>query len=185
MNKKMVKYIVFLRGVMPTGKNKVPMAELKVVLEKNHFEEVRTYIQSGNVILATTKKKNEIEIVFQELIKKNFGGDIPCIAKTLKEMEVIFDKNPFSKKHQLQTYFTFFKNPPDKIKLMEFLKLDFSQDKVEIIGDVLYTKYKTKHSNSKFNNNFYERKLGIKATTRNFKTLKNVIHLLGEKKYVP
>lgn len=176
----MDKYILFLRGVTPTGKNKVPMAELRTLLEKNGFSEVKTYIQSGNVILKTAKTKREIEKNVQVLIKKNFGGDIPCVAKTLKEAEVIFGKNPFSKNHQSQTYFTFFKNPPEKNKLIEFLKLDFSPDAVEVIGDTLYTRYKTQHSDSKFNNNFYERKLGIEATTRNFNTLTNIIRLMSE-----
>lgn len=176
----MAKYILFLRGVAPKGKNKVPMAELRAVLEKNNFTEVRTYIQSGNVLLKTTKTKSETEKIVQTLIKKNFGGDIPCVAKTLRELEFIIQKNAFSKSFQAQTYFTFLKTPPEKIKLTEFLKLDFSPDAVEIIEDTIYTRYKTKHSDSKFNNNFYEKKLSIEATTRNFNTLTNIIRLMNE-----
>ena len=177
----MAKYILFLRGIMPTGKNKVPMAELRTALEKNGFNEVQTYIQSGNVILSSTKTKAATEKLVEAIIKKTFGGDIPTIARTPKELEAVLNKNPFSKNYQAQTYFTLLADTPDKNKATDLLSLDFSPDEVEIIGANLYTRYNTKHSDSKFNNNFYERKLGITATTRNHNTLTNILAILKDK----
>ena len=54
-------YVVLLRAVMPTGKNKVPMAQLREVLTQAGFENVRTYIQSGNVLLNTPLSAREVE----------------------------------------------------------------------------------------------------------------------------
>lgn len=119
----MNEFAVFLRGVTPTGKNRVPMADLRAVLKKN----------------------------------------------------------PFPIKYQKQTYFTMLKGKPEKKKLTELLLLDFSPDRVEVIGDVVYTCYNTTLSDSKFHNNFYERKMSAVATTRNFNTMMRVFELLREK----
>jgi len=74
----MKRYIAFLRGINISGKNKVPMAELKQGFEKLGFGEVRTYLNSGNVIFSSDedgakKFTNQIEV----MIKKRFGLDIP------------------------------------------------------------------------------------------------------------
>jgi Uncharacterized protein conserved in bacteria len=175
-----LRYAVFLRGVMPSGKNRVPMAELRSILEKNGFTDVKTYIQSGNVILSSAKSKEAVEKSVESLIKKHLGGDIPCVAKTLKEMKTILKKNPFSEDQQAHTCFTFFKQSPVKAKVNEFMKTDFAPDEVKIIGDVLYIRFNTKQSDSKFNNNLFEKRLNIQATSRNYNTTSKMLELVRE-----
>jgi len=174
-------YIIFLRGVMPTGKNKVPMAELREVLSKAGLSDVRTYIQSGNVLVRSNLSASQIDTLAHDQIKKHFGGDIAVISLTPAHVAKILNNNPFKKADTERQYFTLFAEKPDTKLLKEFLTSDFSPDKVLIIGKVMYTLYATKYSDSKFDNNFFERKLKVTATTRNFNTVTTLLELSNER----
>jgi uncharacterized protein (DUF1697 family) len=76
-----------------------------------------------------------------------------------------------------RVYFTVLASPPNSAQLKNFLSTDFSPEKIQVIGDTIYTLYNTKYSNSKFTNNFFENKLKIKATTRNFNTMNQLVEL--------
>ena len=66
---------------------------------------------------------------------------------------------------------------PDKELLREFLSTDFSPDQVRFASDTICALYATKHSASKFNNNYFERKLKVTATTRNLNTMSKLVAL--------
>lgn len=77
----MKRYIAFLRGVNISGKNKVPMAELKKDFEKLDFGEVKTYLNSGNVIFSSDENNTEkISKQIERMIKNQFELDIPVFV---------------------------------------------------------------------------------------------------------
>lgn len=91
----MKRYIAFLRGVNISGKNKVPMAELKKGFEKLGFREVKTYLNSGNVIFSSDEDdirgfRNQIET----MIKNQFGFDIPVFLISKEELKNILHNAP-------------------------------------------------------------------------------------------
>lgn len=91
----MKRYIAFLRGINISGKNKVPMAELKKGFEDIGFEEVKTYQNSGNVIFSSDKGDMENFINRIELMIKNrFGLDIPVFIISKEKLEDILDNAP-------------------------------------------------------------------------------------------
>lgn len=84
-------YIALLRGINVGGYKKVPMAELRELLSKSGFENVRTYIQSGNIILQSSEDNPlKIERVIQQSMQSHFGFDVPVIVKTRSQLQVIF-----------------------------------------------------------------------------------------------
>ena len=168
-------YIALIRGVTPTGKNKVPMAKLREVLAKTELGEVSTYIQSGNVLARTPLPASEVERIVHDAIQKNFGGDLVIIAKTPAQLRRVLNQNPFDGEETSRMYFTLLQDKPTKDKLQAFSEIDFFPDRVEVIGSTIYTLYATKHSDSKFNNGFFERKLKVSATTRNSNTMTALI----------
>lgn len=87
--------ILLLRGVMPTGKNKVLMAPLRAALEAAGLKEVRTYIQSGNVIVSTELEQPELEQLVHHTIKNKLGGDIQVIARTPTYFMRVMANKPF------------------------------------------------------------------------------------------
>ena len=90
-----MKYIVLLRGINISGKNKIVMAELKKVLEENGYKDVKTYLNSGNVILGSdiVSKETLSQKIF-EIIKKHFCLEIPVFVITESELEDVLDNSP-------------------------------------------------------------------------------------------
>ena len=66
-------YAVFLRGINISGKNKIPMKELKAILSKNGYPDTETLLNSGNIVLSSHKRENELSHHIATLIKENFG----------------------------------------------------------------------------------------------------------------
>jgi len=95
MTDKIKRYVVLLRGVMPYGKNKVPMAQLREVLTKAGYKNVRTYIQSGNAVVDTHLNTIEVEKDMHDLIKKHIGADLVVVVRTGKQLQTVIDENPF------------------------------------------------------------------------------------------
>ncbi len=173
----MNKYAILLRGVMPTGRNRVPMAELRVALSKAGLLDVQTYIQSGNVIAQTELTQSSLEALVHEVILREIGADLAVIARTHAQLKQVMAGNPFPLSAAPRTYFSLLSAPAPTQLTEALAQLDFSPDSVHIGPDALYTLYATKHSDSKFNNNFFERKLKVPATTRNFNTLSRLVEL--------
>lgn len=170
-------FVILLRGITPTGENKVPMVPLREALTEAGLGEVRTYIQSGNVIATSEFTHVEIDKLVHDVIHNEFGGNIAVIARTTKEFKDILKRCPFTNFDGSKLYFSLLSANPDKELLREFLSTDFSPDQVRFVSDTIYTLYATKHSDSKFNNNYFERKLKVVATTRNLNTMNKLVAL--------
>ena len=170
-------FVILLRGITPTGRNKVSMAPLREALTEAGLRRVRTYIQSGNVIATSDLTHVEIEKLVHDVIHRAFGGNIAVLARTAKEFAIRLKQCPFTKFDGSKLYFSFLATNPDKKLLRELMSTDFSPDQVRFVEDTIYTLYATKHSASKFNNNYFERKLKITATTRNLNTMSKLVGL--------
>lgn len=93
----MTTYIILLRGINVGGQKKIPMAELRSILNAGGFESVSTYIQSGNIILQSSKRASEVEKSVDRLIQEKFGFAVSIQVKAKRDWQVIVDNNPFSK----------------------------------------------------------------------------------------
>ena len=90
-----MKYIALLRGINISGKNKISMSELKKVLEKSDYQNVVTYLNSGNVIFENSlHNKEAIMQDIYKIIKINFNLEIPVFVISLSELEDILNNSP-------------------------------------------------------------------------------------------
>lgn len=90
-----MKYIALLRGINISGKNKISMPELKKLLEENNYQNVSTYLNSGNIIFeCNINNKQTIMNNIHTLIKTKFILDIPVYITTDKELEDILNNSP-------------------------------------------------------------------------------------------
>lgn len=91
----MKRYVALLRGINISGKNKVPMAELKKGFERLGFEEVKTYLNSGNVIFSSNEDDiKKLTKQIEEMIKNLFSLDIPVFVISIEEFEDILHHAP-------------------------------------------------------------------------------------------
>ena len=172
----MKSYIVLLRGINVGGHKKVPMAELRDLLVKIGFQQVKTYIQSGNVILQSSENENaHIEKAVHQAILSHFGFDVPVIARISTELKQIFEACPFSEEKKENSYFVLLSAIPNAESVDEVMKITYENEEFHIIDDCIYFYSSVGYGNSKFNMKSFEKKLNVNATSRNFKTMVKLI----------
>jgi uncharacterized protein (DUF1697 family) len=168
-------YIALLRGINVSGQKKIKMVELKSLFQELGFADVRTYIQSGNVVFKARKgKDSKLVKRIEEGIANQFGFDVRVVLRTGDQLQHIIDRNPFSKEVGLDTtrlYVTLLERKPEEQFLAKFKDIDFTPDKSVILEEEIYLYYSVNYSSSKLNNNLLESKLKVTATTRNWRTL--------------
>lgn len=174
----MTTYIILLRGVMPSGKNKVPMAQLRDVLTRGGFRNVRTYIQSGNALVDTELSALEIQNHVHHLIKEQIGPALGVVARTDVELQKVLANNPFQEGYDIsRVFFILFAQTPAAEKKAALLAQDFGEEKLAFVEDAAYFYIPGTYARGKLSNNFLEKKLGISATTRNFNTISKLVEL--------
>ena len=173
--------ISMLRGINVSGQKRVPMAELKELYEDLKFKNVTTYIQSGNVVFSSDISDAKVLLKkIEEKIFKQFGFEVPVIIRTPKEMQSAIKNNPFLKEKNIDAerlYITFLSDTPAKDKLEKIQEYHFEPDRFIIKGKEVYLYCPISYGNSKLNNNFFENKLKITATTRNWKTVNELVRI--------
>lgn len=170
--------IAILRGINVGGARKILMADLKSLLEALGYTEVSTYIQSGNVFFKASETAHQkLENAIEKAIKDQYGFDVPVIVRTAKELECAVESNPFYHEETdvNKLHLTFLKAQPEieNKKLTE--SYSYEPDQFEIIGNDVFIYCENKYHQSKLTNNFFEKKLKVGATTRNWKTVLKLI----------
>ncbi len=168
--------IAILRGINVGGHKKVPMKELKELFEALKFNDVTTYIQSGNVVFSSpdTQSAEFFSEKIRKAIMEKFGFDVPVICRTKDEWNETIQSNPFLQLPGIDFSFlhvTFLEKVPSDNVAAPFNNLDFSPEKYFIRGKDIYLYCPNGYGNAKLNNTFIECRLGLVATTRNWKTV--------------
>lgn len=172
----MSKYIAILRGINVGTGRKVLMADLKVLLTKLGLKNIQTYIQSGNVIFNLTQPESIVvlEDGLNQAISGTFGFEIPVIVRTAREMEESISNNPFLKRSDSnieKLHLTFLKDLPAQEMLEKIGNFNFTPDRFKIIGRDVFVFCENGYGQTKITNDFFEKQLKVKATTRNWKTV--------------
>jgi uncharacterized protein (DUF1697 family) len=171
-------YIVLLRGVMPTGKNKVPMAQLREVLTNAGFGNVRTYIQSGNALVDSDLSAKEVETRVHNLIKQDIGADLVVMVRTATQLKKILDENPFKNGHDIsRVFFVLFEESPATQKVKELLAKEYAPEKLVITRNAAYMYIPGIYGRGILSGGFLEKKLDVPATMRNFNTTSKLIEM--------
>lgn len=176
----MITYIAFLRGINVSGQKLIKMVDLKVMFEKLGFTNVSTYIQSGNIVFTTQEKKiNLIQKAIKKGILTHFGHDVDLQVLTSVSLKNIAENHSFlnDNKEQLKSiYYTLLAEKPNYELVKELEKLEQTEEFFKITDDVIYCFYPNGIGKAKWHGTFFEKKLKVSSTTRNY----NTIHKLGE-----
>ncbi|WP_296380542.1 DUF1697 domain-containing protein [Winogradskyella sp.] len=171
-------YIALLRGINVGGHKKVPMAELRELLTKSGLENVKTYIQSGNIIFQSLEaNKGKLEAVIHKSIKDYFGFGVPILVRSKDEIETILNDCPFPEEKKVSGYFIMLSEIPEKNLMDETSKEVFSGEEFIITKNCVYIFYTLGAGKAKLGINWFERKLKVNATARNYRTMVKLLSL--------
>lgn len=180
-----MKHIAILRGINVGGKRKLLMADLRTLFADLGFENVATYIQSGNVIFEAIPGEDPLTTAarIESAINKKYGYDVPVIVFPGAELITAIEANPFVKNQPEDIsalHLTFLSEIPSEDKVEEISDLDFFPDQFDIVGRCVFIRLggERKYHKSKLSNLFFEKKLGVAATTRNWKTVLKLVELV-------
>jgi uncharacterized protein (DUF1697 family) len=175
-------YVCFLRGINVSGKNMIKMKDLTALFKKLNFSDISSYLQSGNVVFRTDKGLSDK--IIRDMIKKGiadgFEMDVPVLIKSAEEFSDMFRRNPFLSEKVIEgdkLHVTMLDSVPDKEKTDLLFKIDFTPERFSISGLDIFLYCPDGYGRAKLNNNFLEKKLGVTATTRNWRTISNLIEM--------
>ena len=177
----MITYISILRGINVSGKNIIKMDALKSMFIGLGFQNVSTYIQSGNVVFQwDLMDSGALEKLISGEILKRFELQVPVLIREYKEFKTIMSHNPFlnvdgddiSKLH-----ITFLSDLPEENLLKTITGLSYPPDEFSVIGKTVYLCCPNGYGNTKLSNSFFENKFKVKATTRNLRTLNELVRI--------
>jgi len=171
-------HVALLRGINVGGHKKVPMAELRELLTKSGLEHVKTYIQSGNVIFQY--ESNDLKVLenhIKKAILDHFGFEVSVLVRAKVQLKTILDNCPFPEENKVNSYFAILSEIPNANLVKEAYTKTYENEEYEIINDCLYFYCAKGYGNAKFNLNYFERKLKVSATSRNYKTMVKLLEL--------
>ncbi len=173
--------IAILRGINVGAHRRIKMDALKAMFAKLKLENTATYIQSGNLVFESKEKDyRKLEQQIKERIAKDFGFDVPVMVRQLAELKTVFDNNPFLRKgvEDIKPYHvTFLATEPEQATIDEIKKGDYAPDEFHIEGRAVYIYCQGSYHKTKLSNKFFEKKLKVEATTRNWKTVTKLLEI--------
>jgi uncharacterized protein (DUF1697 family) len=170
--------ISMLRGINVGGQRKVPMEALKKCYESLGFTNVRTFIQSGNVIF--DHKGGDTRTLGASLehgIRKRFGFDVTVVIRNKEEMLKVIRGFPFTGREEDFSHVTFLSDVPSRIPEDEIMKVLGKGEKFSISGKEVYLFCPNGYGRTKLTNSLFEKKLKVAATTRNWRTVNSLYAL--------
>jgi uncharacterized protein (DUF1697 family) len=179
-----LKYLALLRGVNVSGKNLIKMIDLKAVLLKQNFQDVDTYIQSGNLIFSSEiQDRSKIEEIIQSCIFEQFKLTVPVIVLTSYELNQIITKHPFQSDPNSAPslyYITFFNQAVDYLNLKKLENRLSEGESIFLTPNCLYLHCPNGYGNTKLSNHWIENKLGVVATSRNWNTCLTLLNKINK-----
>jgi uncharacterized protein (DUF1697 family) len=176
-------YIAMLRGINVGGHKRVEMSRLRASCEALGFEQVRTYIQSGNVIFQAGKNSTSaLSRRMEEMLLSDFGFSVSVITRTSKEMGEAIQDNPFLQGQEKgidpsKMHLTFLSQAPPAAALKKLETLAAESEKSRSQGREIYLHLPDGYARTKLTNNAIEKLLSLTATTRNWNTVNQLYRL--------
>ena len=158
------------------------MADLRELLEGHGYENVRTHLQSGNVVLSSTLSPRQLERTLERQLAERFGFDISVIVRTRAELAKVVERNPLGKvatdgsRHLV----SFLSRRLPAAVARELEAADISPERVAISGREIYAWYANGIQRSPLGKLLDDSRLGVVSTARNWNTVVKLLELASE-----
>lgn len=180
-------YISFLRGVNMAGHNKIKMTDLADLYKELGFNDAETFIQSGNVIFTCSSgmSVSDISLKIKTAIHQKYKYDVPVMIRTYEEMKKLAPINPFLLEENFdpsKMAVIFLHEHPSEAQIHKVINIDYPPDKFKVIGSDIFIYCPNGFGRTKLYTNFFENKMKIMGTGRNWKTINNILEIAENKK---
>ena len=180
----MYTYLALLRGINVSGQKKIKMAELKQHFSHLGFENVQTYIQSGNLVFRHPEPDHgRVEEIISAEVEKTFGFEIGVWVRRHSAYLSIVTKNPYNSlpnEEKSGLYFVFLNQIPSPERITKLELENFANETFRITEECIYLYCHAGYGKAKCNNNFFEGRLKVQATTRNLRTVETLLKMSDE-----
>jgi uncharacterized protein (DUF1697 family) len=174
--------IALLRGINLGSTNRIGMPALREALQQAGFDDVRTYVQSGNIVLRTTVKPTTVASRCRKVIAETFDLDIPVIVRTRDELADVVKRNPLGavadnpKRYQV----CFLEKELESGVLEKLEAVAGGTERIVSVGRELYTWHPEGVARSKLWSRVAGPSLGVESTSRNWTTVETLLAMADE-----
>ncbi len=180
----MYTYVALLRGINVSGQKKIKMAEFREHLVKFGFHSVQTYIQSGNLVFRHPESEHSrVEGIIVAMIIKVYGFEVGVWVRPYNDYLRIVENNPYSpesEEEKAKLYYVFLNQPPATALTHGLESENFANESFKITPDCIFLYCHAGYGKARCDNNFFERRLKVRATTRNLRTMKTLLKMSEE-----
>jgi len=175
----MARQIILLRGINLGSRRRVAMGDLRDLLTGLGYADVRTLLQSGNVVLTSTRSGKPLERELERELSAAFGFDIAVVARTRAQLAAVIERNPLAgvaddpKRYQV----TFLSAKLSAARARELSELDVAPEQVVLSGREVYAWHPDGIQRSPLAAALTDSKLGVTGTARNWNTVTKLLAL--------
>ncbi|MCB0406044.1 MAG: DUF1697 domain-containing protein [Bdellovibrionales bacterium] len=176
-------HIALLRGINVSGQKLIKMEALRALCVALCFREVKTYVQSGNVVLKSALSAAGVEKKLSAGIKKKFGFEVPVQVFSPADISNVLKGNPYLEQSGVKVdrlYVTFLPKAAPKSALGKLATISSGKDTFVAKERYVYLYCPDGYGRSKLTNTAFEKALGLTATTRNWKTINALLKLADD-----
>jgi uncharacterized protein (DUF1697 family) len=176
-------YACLLRAVNVSGHRRMKMAQLRDLCASMGLSGVRTYLQSGNVVVESTLEATELSLLLEGAIREELGyPDVTVLTRTAEELRSVLVGNPFVERgcNPTKLHATLLSSTPTPERAASMDHEAHLPDGFELRDRVVYVHCPGGNGRTRLNNSFFERKLGVRATSRNWKTMHKLLELIED-----
>jgi uncharacterized protein (DUF1697 family) len=182
--KQMPMHVALLRGINVGGRTLIAMRDLRQMFEALGFAGAKSWLQSGNVVFRSDRRKGAaLERLLESETEKRLGASIHYCVRDVEELDAVIARNPFPREAQRDPshlVVVFLKKTPDSAALKKLEAAIRGPETFRADGKQLYVVYPAGIGDSKFTGALIERTLGSRGTARNWNTVLKLAALAGE-----
>lgn len=165
-----------------TGHNSLKMTDLLNLFKNIGYADAETYIQSGNIIFSRLDDQQEREtaIKIEKAILERFNYSVPTMIRTVEEIRKFASVNPFLTEENFQPSkmaVIFLHEKAKDSQIQKVINIDYPPDKFKIIGREIFIYCPNGFGRTKLYTNFFEKKMGVEGTARNWKTVTTLLQI--------
>jgi uncharacterized protein (DUF1697 family) len=176
-----VTHVALLRGINVGGKNKLPMKDLVEMFVEAGCGDVRSYIQSGNVIFSAAPALSaRLPNLISAQVAKRFGYKIPVVLRTSEQLGKVIRNNPFLKTGvaEEELHVLFLADVPASRNVEDLDPDRSTPDAFQVRGQEVYLRLPNGVANTKLTNQYFDAKLATTSTGRNWRTVTKLFELM-------